>query len=151
MGKRCAFSFAISAISGLVVNMLIEMIVRQVTGVKDFIPISLEYMELFPTVTLALEVHILLYGLIGMTFAAMMFIFECHSIGFLIQNILYFLATSVVWIPIVTFVWQLQKYPSALIGTLTGFGVTYGIISAIAYYSIKKDVKQINEMLMQKE
>lgn len=147
MIKRGAISFMISAMCGLIINMLIEIIVRLVTGMEDFSPISPEYIALFPSESIAVEVHVLLYGIIGMTFSVMTFVFEQNRIGFVVQNMLYCLLTSIVWVPIVTVLWQLQKYPSALIGTLVGFAGTYVIMSIVGYKITKKEVEQINQFL----
>lgn len=147
MLKRCASSFVISAICALIVNMLIEIIVRMVTNMEDFSPFSAAYMEMFPSESIAVEVYVLLSGLIGAAFSGMMFVYEKNQIGFVIQNIIYVLGTGIVWIPIVTVIWQLYRYPNALIGTIGGFVVTYVIMSVIGYKVTKKEVEQINQFL----
>lgn len=147
--KRSANSFAVSAVCGGLVNLLIEVIVRMVTGMEDFIPLSPEYMKLFPSESIAVEVNILLYGVIGAVFSAMTFIYEKVEIGFLIQNLLYFMLTGIFWVPIVVFVWQLNLYSNALLGTLLGFGATYIIMSVVGYRITKKEVDAINLYLGQ--
>lgn len=151
MGKRCAFSFVISAMCGLIINMLVELIVCMTTGMENFSPITPEYIALFPSERIAVEVYILLYGVIGLAFSAMFFLFECHQIGFLIQNILYFITTGIVWVPITILLWQLHKYPSALIGTLIGYAFTYLVMSLVGYRITKRDVQQINCFLEKQE
>jgi len=150
MLKRCIFSFCISSVCGLVVNLLIEIIVRMATGMEDFCTISPEFMAMFPSDTIGFAMNTLLYGVIGATFSIAMYIYELDHIGFVIQNILYCLATGVVWVPIVTLLWQLYRYPSALIGTLVGFAGSYVVMSIVAYRMTRKDVEQINEFLEQK-
>ena len=147
MMKKCATGFAVSAICGLTANMLIEVIVSMITGMDDFNPISPEYMELFTSQRIAVEVHILLYGIIGAAFSGMTFIYECNRIGFFLQSLIYFCLTSAVWIPIITLLWQLQKNPYALIGTLLGFTISYLIVSVIEYNITKRDIMQINAIL----
>lgn len=150
MIKRGTFSFCISSVCGLIVNLLIEIIVRKVTGMEDFCPISPEFMAMFPSDTIAVAVNTLLYGVIGVTFSIAMYIYELDYIGFVIQNILYCLATGVVWVPIVARLWQLYRYPDALRGTLVGFAGSYVVMSIVAYRTTRKDVEQINEFLEQK-
>ena len=58
--KRCGISFSISAFCGLIVNMLIEIIVKAVTGSEDFSPLSAEFRALFPSESIAIYVNILL-------------------------------------------------------------------------------------------
>lgn len=145
--KRCATSFAISSFCGTVVNLVIEIIGRKITGMTDFTPFTKEYLELFSSQSLAVEVNILLYGLIGATFAAMAFIYEIDRIGFIFQNLIYFILTGVVWVPVVMLVWQLGRYPKALIGTIIGFAITYLIMSIVGYRTTKKEVEAINSFL----
>lgn len=151
MIKRCVESFGNSAVCGTIVILLIEVIVRIVTGVEDFIPFAPEYVALFPSESIAVGVNTLLYGVIGATFSAMIFIYEIDRIGFVIQNILYCIFTGIVWLPIVTLIWQLQKYPKAFWGTIIGFVCTYVIMSIVGYQITKKDVEQINLVLKEKK
>ncbi|MCI8956535.1 MAG: DUF3021 domain-containing protein [Eubacterium sp.] len=141
---RCIFSFAVSAVCGNITNFLIEFVVRTVTGSKDFLPLSPEFVALFPSESIAVEVNILLYGIIGVAFSLAAIIYEKDRLGFIVQNILYFIVTSMVWVPIVTLVWQLHKYPQALIGTICGFVVTYIIMSIVGYRITKKNIEKIN-------
>ncbi len=149
--KRGMFSFACSAICGAVVNLLVEVIVRRATGIEDFNPMSPEFVALFPSVSIAVEVNILLYGVIGFVFAMASVIYEKEQIGFIVQNILYVILTGCFWIPIMTLLWQLQRYPSALIGTLCGYAGSYVIISIVGYRSTKKNVEEINQCLIRAE
>ena len=77
----------------------------------------------------------------------MTFIFDIDRLGFVIQNILYFLMTGVVLTVITVFVWKLHRYPQALIPTLTGYGVTFLIIGINQYRTLTKDIKDINREL----
>lgn len=144
MLKRCAGSFAISCVCGAIANLLIEVIVRAVTGMENFSPLTAEYLSLFPSESIAVEVNILLYGVIGAGFSAMMFIYEQDKIGFVIQNLIYYVLTALVWVPIVVFVWQINKYREALVCTLIGFLASYVIMTVVGYKVTKKDVKEIN-------
>lgn len=47
------------------------------------------------------------------------------------------------------FVWQLNLYSNALLGTLLGFGATYIIMSVVGYRITKKEVDAINLYLGQ--
>lgn len=151
MLKRVSFSFAISCCCGLVVYMLMEWIVSVLAGVDGFWVMTPEYLELFPSETLALEVAVLSHGLIGVAFSAAAFIYEKIEIGFVLQNVIYFLLTGLVWIPVICFVWQLYRYPSALFGTIGGFALTYVIMSVVGYNITKKEVAQINTRLAEEK
>ena len=145
--KRIGTSFAISVICGLLVNLLAETIVRAITGIQDFPMVSSEFTALFPSKSIATEVNILLYGVIGAAFSGAAFIYEQDKIGFLFQSLLYVLMTGIVWIPIVCLLWQLQKNPPALISAICGFLVTYMIMTFVGYNMTKREVEGINQML----
>lgn len=147
MLKRISFSFAISCCCGLVVYMLLELISNVLLGLNDFSSMTPEYLALFPSETLALGVAVLCHGLIGATFAAATIIYEKIELGFILQNIIYFLLTGVVWIPVICFVWQLYRYPAALVSTIGGFVLTYVVMSIVGYNITKKEVAEINARL----
>ncbi|MBO4592550.1 MAG: DUF3021 family protein, partial [Eubacterium sp.] len=107
--------------------------------------ISPEFRALFPTTVIAAYFNILLYGIIGATFAMMTFIYEVERIGFIVQSIIYYIVTTSVCLVITTVLWQLQRYPQALIGTLIGYTVTHIIMITLEYNKLKKDIKTINE------
>lgn len=147
MIKRISFSFAISSCCGLIVYMLMELIGSVLLGLEGFSGMTPEYLALFPTETLALGVAVLLHGVIGATFAAATFIYEKIEIGFILQNVIYFLLTGIVWIPVICFVWQLYRYPQALLNTIGGFILTYAVMSIVGYHITKKEVAEINARL----
>lgn len=138
-------SFAFSCTTSTVILALIELISTALG--HRIAPLTPEFISYFPSETIATEVDILLYGIFGAAFSGMTFIYEKDSLGFVVQNIIYCFSTSVVWIPIVTFIWQLWKYPQALICTIIGFIVTYLIMTIIAYNTARKDITDVNRML----
>lgn len=148
--KRGASGFGNSAVCGLIVNLILELAVRHYTGNPDYVPLSPEFIALFPTVTAAVEVNILLYGLIGAAFAVATVIYECDRLGFIVQNLIYFVLTGLVWVPVLILLWQLQRYPQALAGTLAGFFGTYVIMSYVGYRITQKDVVAINRALQKR-
>ena len=143
--KRGLTSFALSSFAGLLVNLLIDLIVNAVEG-PGFSSMSPDYAALFPSPTLAAYVNILLYGVIGATFALAAYIYELERIGFVIQSIIYFVVTSVVCVAITMLLWQLHKYPSAFICTLLGYAATHVIMITIEYRRLRADIKVINEL-----
>ena len=146
--KRGMMSFAISAFCGLIINLLIDVIVN-LNGVKGFVSMSAQYVALFPTTAMAAYVNILIYGMIGFVFAAMTFIYDVERLGFLFQSIIYFIVTESLCVAVTIFLWQLHHYPSAFIGTLMGYAVSHIIIFISAYRTLRKDVKEINEIYIE--
>ena len=104
MVKKIATGFIYTSFFGILCNVIIEIVVRAVTGF-DYSPLTPEYIAMFPSVTVAFGVDMLLYGVIGMAFSGFTFIYEIDRIGFVIQNLIYFVATGVIWFPIITFLW----------------------------------------------
>lgn len=143
-------SFAISSFAGLIVNLIIDVIMNA-GGMTGFSSMSPDYVALFPSVTIAAYVNILLYGVIGATFALSAYIYEVEKIGFIIQSIIYFVITSSVCVGITILLWQLHKYPSAFISTLTGYFATHVIMMVIEYRKLKADIKVINELSANEE
>ena len=142
--KKGAISFAISSFCGMIINFLID-IFAAAAGLKDFCSISPAFRELFPTPAIAVYTNIILYGIIGATFAVMTFVFELERISFLAQSVIYYIVTSAVCLGITMLLWQLQRYPNALIGSLIGYTATHIIMFVIEYKKLKKDIKTINE------
>ncbi|MBR2524167.1 MAG: DUF3021 family protein [Clostridiales bacterium] len=143
--KRGFTSFAISSFAGLIVNLIIDMIMNASFS-TGFISMSPDYVALFPSATIAAYVNILLYGVIGATFAMSAYIYEVEKIGFIIQSIIYFIITSSVCVGITILLWQLHKYPAAFIFTLAGYFATHVIMMVIEYRRLKADIKVINEL-----
>lgn len=147
---RYGFSFMISAFISMVVNMLIELIGQLITKDITFNPLSPEFRAVFATESMAVYVNALLYGLIGATFAGFSIIYEMERIGYILQNLLYYICTACVWVPIVMFMWQLWRYPAALIATFAGFALTYFIMTIIGYRIKKKEIEDINQLLQRR-
>ncbi|MCR5616952.1 MAG: DUF3021 domain-containing protein [Clostridiales bacterium] len=143
--KRGITSFAISSFAGLLVNLTIDLIAN-LTGHTGFVSMSSDYISLFPSIVLAAYVNILLYGVIGATFAMATVVYEIERMGFVIQSIIYFVITSSVCMAITIFLWQLYKYPAAIICTLLGFAVSHVLMITNEYRRIKADIKVINEI-----
>lgn len=143
--KRGFTSFALSSFAGLIVNLIIDVIMNA-RGLEGFSSMSPDYVALFPSVTIAAYVNILLYGVIGATFALSVYIYEVERIGFIIQSIIYFIITSSVCVGITILLWQLHKYPAAFISTLAGYLATHIIMMVIEYRKLKADIKVINEL-----
>ena len=118
--KKGFISFAISAICGLIVNLVIDIVVNA-CGVKGFVSMSDQYVAMFPTTAMAAYVNILVYGLIGFVFATMTFIYEVERLGFLFQSIIYFIVTGGFGVAVT------QALPSG--GTQTGPRFRRGRIS----------------------
>ena len=148
--KRIFLSFSLSSFAGLITNLLIDAVVNA-SGKAGFISIAPEFMSLFPTPVIAGYVNVLIYGIIGASYAGMTFIFDCRRIGVIIQWCIYFCVTFGICMAITVFVWQLHRYPQAFISTALGYSVTYVIMGVVQYNRLKADIKAINENLSKNE
>lgn len=146
MLKRILNSFIYASFFSMLCNVIIEIIVRALTSL-DYSPITPEYVAMFPSVTVAFGVNMLLYGIIGMAFSGFMFIYEKDHIGFILQNMIYSVLTAIVWVPIVVFLWQLWRYPEALICTIVCFFIVNILMMVVGYRTTKKNIEQLNEVL----
>ncbi|MBO6165754.1 MAG: DUF3021 domain-containing protein [Eubacterium sp.] len=144
--KRGFIGFAMSALIGTAVNLIIDIIANAV-GAENFISMSPEFRSLFPTPVIAAYVNVFLYGIIGATFSVMSFIYDVNKLGVVLQNIIYFLVTAPVAVGIAILIWQLHHYPEAIISTIAGYGLCYLIIGILQYRKLKDDIRQINEEL----
>ena len=148
--KRGVVSFSISAFIGLLVNLILNIISNHYAnkaGDSGFIAMPPEFLSMFPTPVIAAYVNVLLYGLIGFTFAFMTFVYEIERLGFLFQSIIYFFSTLAVALIITVFIWQLHHNAIAFAMTLTGYFVTHVIMFVVEYKELKKDIKMINSMI----
>ncbi|MBR5420108.1 MAG: DUF3021 family protein [Lachnospiraceae bacterium] len=141
--RKGVISFAISSFVGLLINLIIDLIANR-SGAAPFCSISPDFLALFPTTAMAAYVNVLLYGLIGAAFSMTTVVYEFERIGFLFQSILYFVITGAVCLLITIVLWQLQRYPKALIGTLAGYAITHIIMFSLQYRKLKADIETIN-------
>ena len=139
-------SFGISAFAGLTVNLAIDAAVNAL-GAAGFVSIPPEFEALFPTDVMAAYVNVLLYGIIGATFSGMTFVFDIDRLGILVQYLIYFCATGAVLAFITVYLWQLQRIPAAMAGTLAGYGLAFLIMGVTQYRLVRKDIDEINELI----
>ena len=151
MIKKSLFSFVISCCIGLIIYVLLEWIGSVLLDMEGFSCMTPEYLAMFPSATLAFGTAVLLHGLIGAAFAGATFIYEKIEIGFILQNIVYFILTGMVWIPVICFVWQLYRYPESFFCTIGGFVITYMVMLVLGYKTTKKEVDEINSKLKENQ
>lgn len=143
---RTINGFLCSAVVSMLCLLLVEVISAALGNRIN--PMTPDFISYFPSETIALEVDILLYGIFGASFAGMSFVYDNDRLGFVVQNIIYCLCTAAIWIPIITFIWQLWRYPMALVCTIAGFAVTYVIMTVVAYKTTKNDISEVNRLLV---
>lgn len=145
--KRMFVSFSFASFAGLLVNLSIDIAVNATGKIEQFTSIAPDFLARFPTPIMAAYVNVLLYGIIGLTFSGMTFVFELDRLGFILQYLIYFCATSLVLAFITIYLWRLQNIPMAFGYTLLGYGITFLIIGITQYRLLKQDIARINESI----
>ena len=85
------------------------------------LPLVPTYRAYFTNDTFAMMLQLVLVGLMSAVFAAGTVIFEQSRIGLLWQSLLYFVVTSLVWIPISGFCFGLFVYKQTMISFLLSY------------------------------
>lgn len=114
------------------------------TGYTPFLP---EYLARFDDPSKALMVELLLIGVASASLGAGSIIMEMEKLSLLVQSILYFLITAVIWIIAGNYLWSIHKYPSAMLSLGLSYLVSYIICWIVQYQICKKSVEEINRKI----
>lgn len=147
--KRCGLSFLLSAVISMICLLLIECISYKLGNL--ICPMPRDFVARFPTETMAFGADILIYGLIGAVFAGMSFIYDIDRLGILVKSAVYFVGTTVFWLPLTLFIWELWRYPVALVCTIGGFLLSELITTVSGMREVKRNVEMINRALDKRE
>lgn len=143
-----AITRAITSFMGAVsINVIIGLLIILIVDKPDFLPVLPEYADRFPSDTIALLVEWLLIGLTSASFGFWSIIMESERISLVAQSILYFILTTIVWLPVSIFCWNTNKYIGSFIGVTLSYLVSYIISWTIQYRLCKESIRQINQKL----
>ncbi len=144
---RMFFGFAVTVTVTEIVMLINTLIVIQVTGNTQAVPLVPDYAARFPSDYVALIVQALLCGLIGMSFSGCSVLFELEKWSMVKAAVLHFVLTAAVWVPVGMFCWGLGRYKRVFISVFISIGITYATtwISRILYY--RKETRAINKRL----
>ncbi len=134
------FSYAVA------INLIVFLVIMLITGNIPMVP---GYLAYFENETMAMMVQLFLVGCLSAAFAGGTYLFELPRLGILMQSILFFVITSLVWIPIFGFCFGLFEYTPVLISFSCSYVGTYIICWIVAYKSSKKEVDKINSRLQE--
>jgi len=129
------------------INVIICCIVMVLVNKPDFIPMLPEFSARFSSDIFALIVQLILIGITSASFGFWSIIMEFGRISLLVQSILYFILTAIVWVPVAIICWGLGKYVSTFISISLSYLIAYIISWTVQYRSCKESVKQINQKL----
>ena len=113
----------------------------------DFIPILPDFAARFSSGTMAFLVQWILIGISSSSFGFWSIIMEFERISLLLQSVLYFILTAMVWIPVSVLCWDLGKDIFSFITIVTSYLISYVITWIIQYRNCKDSINQINKKL----
>lgn len=137
------FAYAIA------VNVILVLLIIMIVDEPDFVPLVPDYAAHFDSKMKALLLQIVLIGLTSAAFGVGSVILEIERWSLIKQSIIYFIITTLVWLPVSIFCWRIDKYTTAFISIILSYMISYAISWTIQYHMCKKSVQKINEKLLQ--
>lgn len=147
MIKKAITRAMTSFMGAISINVILGLIIILAVDKPDFLPLVPEFAEKFSSPIVALLVEWLLIGLTSASFGFWSIIMECERISLLAQSILYFVLTTIVWLPVSIYCWNSDKYISSFIGITISYVISYIISWTIQYRLCKESIRQINQKL----
>lgn len=117
--------------------------------VKGMDPVLPEFGMHFPNLYTAVLVQNILIGFTSAAFGAGSVIMEMERISLVVQSILYFVLTALIWIPVGCICWGLHRYPGTMLVMGVSYTVSYVISWMVQFKQCKKNVEQINKKLLE--
>lgn len=136
-----------SFLYAIAINVILSIIIMAAVNKPDFIPILPDFAARFDSGTMALLVQWILIGISSAAFGFWSIIMELERISLLLQSVLYFILTAMVWIPVSILCWDLGENSFSFITIVTSYLVSYVITWIIQYRNCKDSVNQINKKL----
>ena len=112
--------------------------------ITNNLPLVPSYREYVGNDAFAIMLQLMLVGVMSAVFAGGTVIFEESKIGLLLQSILYFVVTSIVWIPVFGFCFGLFVYRQTMISFSLSYIGTYVICWLVTYRTSRREVETIN-------
>lgn len=136
-----------SFLYAIAINVILSVIIMVAVNKPDFIPILPYFAARFSSGTMALLVQWILIGISSAAFGFWSIIMEFERISLLLQSIIYFILTAMVWIPVSVLCWDLGKDIFSFITIVTSYLISYVITWIIQYRNCKDSINQINKKL----
>lgn len=137
---RGLYSFVFGTTSGLLIGLMMSFIEGD-----EHVIIS-KYLNSFNAPIRAFAIQCILIGVVSMSFGGFTIFLEKEKWSILKQWIVYFILTTMVWIPVSIFCWGYDNLPTTISVSLS-YLCGYAITAFIQYINCKKSVDEINERL----
>jgi hypothetical protein len=150
IAKKILYRGAGGFVIGVFLGQLTQLILSLLIGNGMFLPVTSTFGSYFEMEIIAVIIQFFLTGLIGVALALGSFIFDISKWSLIKQHMVHLVSTGLVWITIVIVIWVPQSSIGIVI-FVVNFIIAYLITYLIQYSTSKKDIKQINDVLMQRE
>ena len=141
---RGVYSLAFGTAGGVLIGLIMSFIEG-----NENVVIS-QYLNNLNSPVRAFAIQCILIGVVSMSFGAFSIVLENEKWSILKQWIIYFIVTTIVWIPTSIFCWGFNNLPTTISITLSYlFG--YVITAFIQYKNCQKSVDKINKRLKELE
>lgn len=133
----------------IAINVLLALVITAIVNEPGFVPLVPDYAAHFESEIIALLLQFILIGLTSAAFGAGSVLLEIEHWSLLKQSIIYFIVTTIIWVPVSIFCWGIDKYSRAFISMICSYVVTYAVTWMIQFSICKKSVAKINQKLIQ--
>ena len=149
MIKRALVRGMNSFMYAIAINVILALVIIAIIDEPGFIPVVPDYAAHFESKHIALLLQFVLVGLTSAAFGAGSVLLEIERWSLLKQGIIYFIVTTIVWVPVSIFCWGINKYTTAFISIICSYVATYVFIWMLQLSQCKKSVAKINQKLIQ--
>lgn len=131
------------------INVVIVAILMTVVTKPGFVPAHPEFVAKFSSELEAIITQCILIGLTSAAFGGWSVILEMERISLLLQSILYFIVTAMVWIPVAIYCWDFGENLSTFISIITSYLISYAVTWMIQYRLCQRNIEAINRKIEQ--
>lgn len=131
------------------INVVMAAILMAVVTKPGFIPVHPDFAAKFSSDLEAVIVQWILIGLTSAAFGGWSVILEMERIGLLLQSILYFILTAIVWIPVSIYCWNLGENLYSFIMIIASYLTSYIVTWTIQYRLCRRNIEAINRRIEQ--
>ncbi|WP_310605483.1 DUF3021 domain-containing protein [Anaerosporobacter sp.] len=131
----------------IAINILLATLLMAIVNKSNFLPITPTFAARFSSKSMAFLVQCILIGITSAAFGFWSILMEYTHISLLLQSILYFILTAIVWIPVACFCWDFGSNAFSFITITTSYVISYIVTWAVQYHMCKKSILQINKKL----
>lgn len=140
-----------SFLYAVAVNVILGAVLIFAVNKPDFLPVLPEFADRFNSSVQAMLVQWLLIGLTSASFGFWSILMELERWSLLLQSVVYFILTTIVWVPVAVVCWGLGRYVQTFLGVVLSYLIAYTVSWTVQYRSCKQSVKQINQRLKELE